>query len=79
MGLVTKKKMGRSISRISCPLSKMIREICGWATYDDGVWRNDGKNLLHYPLKDGNKDVYFFLYTKITTVLCGFVAQYRTI
>ena len=26
-------------------------------TYDNGIWKNDGNNLVHYPLKDGNKEV----------------------
>ena len=30
------------------------------ATYDEGVWRNNGKNLLHYPVKDGDKEVLLF-------------------
>lgn len=30
------------------------------ATYDDGVWRNNGKELIHYPIKDGDTDVLLF-------------------
>lgn len=30
------------------------------ATYDEGIWRNDGKQLIHYPIKDGDKDVLVF-------------------
>ncbi len=30
------------------------------ATYGGGVWRYDGKNLTHYPVKDGDKDVTLF-------------------
>ena len=26
-------------------------------TYSEGVWRYDGKNLFHYPIKDGETDV----------------------
>ena len=29
-------------------------------TYDQGVFRNDGRELLHYPVKDGEKDVLLF-------------------
>lgn len=25
-------------------------------TYDNGVWRNDGNKLIHYPVKDGKND-----------------------
>lgn len=27
------------------------------ATYDDGVWRNNGETLIHYPVKDGERDI----------------------
>ena len=30
------------------------------ATYNDGVWRNNGKELIHYPVKDGDVDVLLF-------------------
>jgi len=30
------------------------------ATYSDGVWRNDGTKLIHYPIKDGDMDVLLF-------------------
>ena len=30
------------------------------ATYDNGVWRNNGKELLHYPIMDGNTEVLLF-------------------
>ncbi|MCB0614602.1 MAG: hypothetical protein KDC75_14900 [Phaeodactylibacter sp.] len=26
-------------------------------TFDNGVWRNDGERLTHYPVKDGERDV----------------------
>lgn len=29
-------------------------------TYDDGVWRNKGEELIHYPIKDGEKAVLLF-------------------
>jgi ligand-binding sensor domain-containing protein len=29
-------------------------------TYDDGVWRNDGEKLIHYPIKVDEKDVLLF-------------------
>ncbi|MFT5819187.1 MAG: ligand-binding sensor domain-containing protein [Crocinitomix sp.] len=29
-------------------------------TYDNGVWRNNGKELIHYPIKDGEIDVLLF-------------------
>ena len=29
-------------------------------TYDNGIWRNNGKELIHYPIKDGEKDVLLF-------------------
>lgn len=29
-------------------------------TYDDGVWRNDGEKLVHYPVKSGNENVLLF-------------------
>jgi ligand-binding sensor domain-containing protein len=29
-------------------------------TYDDGVWQNNGKELIHYPVKDGEKNVLLF-------------------
>ena len=30
------------------------------ATYGEGVWRYDGKNITHYPVKDGDKDITLF-------------------
>ncbi|MCB0707655.1 MAG: hypothetical protein KDC34_20205 [Saprospiraceae bacterium] len=30
------------------------------ATYEEGVWRNTGKELIHYPVKDGETDVLLF-------------------
>jgi ligand-binding sensor domain-containing protein len=30
------------------------------ATYADGVWKNDGDKLIHYPLKDGETDILLF-------------------
>lgn len=30
------------------------------ATYSDGVWRNNGKELLNYPVKDGETEVLLF-------------------
>ena len=30
------------------------------ATYDEGVWRYDGKNIIQYPVKDGSKDITLF-------------------
>lgn len=29
-------------------------------TYKNGVWRNNGKELIHYPIKDGKTDVLLF-------------------
>jgi ligand-binding sensor domain-containing protein len=29
-------------------------------TYDNGVWKNDGKQLIHYPIKDGETEVLLF-------------------
>ena len=29
-------------------------------TYADGVWRNNGKELIHYPVKDGDSEVLLF-------------------
>jgi len=29
-------------------------------TYDNGVWKNNGKELIHYPIKDGETDVLLF-------------------
>lgn len=29
-------------------------------TYKEGVWRYDGKNLFHYPIKDGETDVLLY-------------------
>jgi ligand-binding sensor domain-containing protein len=29
-------------------------------TYSDGVWRNDGEKLIHYPIMDGKKKVLLF-------------------
>lgn len=34
------------------------------ATYGQGVWRYDGKNLTHYPVKDGGKDITLFTISK---------------
>lgn len=40
------------------------------ATYGYGVWRYDGKQLVHYPLKDGETDVLLFsIYKDNTGVL----------
>ncbi len=30
------------------------------ATYDNGVWRSNGTDLIHYPIKDGDTDVLLF-------------------
>src|SRR5688572_3853140 len=30
------------------------------ATYRDGIWRYNGKNIIHYPVKDGTKDITVF-------------------
>ena len=30
------------------------------ATYDEGVWRYDGKKIIHYPIKDGSKNITLF-------------------
>ncbi len=30
------------------------------ATYDNGVWKYNGKELVHYPIKDGETDVLLF-------------------
>ena len=30
------------------------------ATYDEGVWKYNGKELIHYPIKDGKTDVLLF-------------------
>jgi len=30
------------------------------ATYRDGVWLYDGKNISHYSVKDGSKDITLF-------------------
>jgi ligand-binding sensor domain-containing protein len=30
------------------------------ATYHDGVWRNDGKELVHFPVKNGEKNILLF-------------------
>lgn len=30
-------------------------------TYSDGVWRNDGEQLIHYPIKDGDTEVLLFI------------------
>ena len=30
------------------------------ATYDGGVWKNDGTQLVHYPIKEGEKNVLLF-------------------
>ncbi len=30
------------------------------ASYEEGVWRNNGKELIHYPIKDGETDVLIF-------------------
>lgn len=29
-------------------------------TYDNGVWRNNGNELIHYPIKDGDTEVLLF-------------------
>jgi hypothetical protein len=29
-------------------------------SYDNGVWRNNGNELIHYPIKDGDIDVLLF-------------------
>ena len=29
-------------------------------TYDNGVWKNNGKELIHYPVKDGEINVLLF-------------------
>lgn len=29
-------------------------------TYDEGVWKNNGKELLNYPVKDGSREVLLF-------------------
>ena len=29
-------------------------------TYGEGVWQYDGKNMTHYPVKDGPKDIKLF-------------------
>lgn len=29
-------------------------------TYNNGVWSNNGKELMHYPIKNGEKDVFLF-------------------
>ena len=34
------------------------------ATYDQGVWRYDGKTIKHYPVKDGDKNVTLFTISK---------------
>ncbi len=31
-----------------------------FATYSDGIWRYDGKKIIHYPVKDGTKDITVF-------------------
>jgi ligand-binding sensor domain-containing protein len=30
------------------------------ATYTDGIWRYNGKDIIHYPVKDGTKDITVF-------------------
>lgn len=30
------------------------------ATYENGVWKYNGKELIHYPIKDGETNVYLF-------------------
>ncbi len=30
------------------------------ATYREGVWRFDGKNITHYPVKDADKAITLF-------------------
>lgn len=30
------------------------------ATYNDGIWRYNGNNIVHYPVKDGTKDITVF-------------------
>jgi sugar lactone lactonase YvrE len=34
------------------------------ATYGDGVWRYDGKDVTRYPVKDGDKDITLFTISK---------------
>lgn len=34
------------------------------ATYGDGVWRYDGKNVIRFPVKDGDKDITLFTISK---------------
>lgn len=29
-------------------------------TYDDGVWKNNGEELIHYPIKNGDRDILLF-------------------
>jgi ligand-binding sensor domain-containing protein len=29
-------------------------------TYEQGVWRYDGKTLIHYSVKDGSRDIKLF-------------------
>jgi ligand-binding sensor domain-containing protein len=31
-----------------------------FATYRNGIWRYNGKNIIHYPVKDGVKDITLF-------------------
>ncbi len=30
------------------------------ATYDDGVWQNNGEKLIHYPIRNGDKTILIF-------------------
>lgn len=34
------------------------------ATYGDGVWRYDGKDVAHYPVRSGDEDVHLFMIHK---------------
>ena len=34
------------------------------ATYGDGVWRYDGKDVTRYPVKDGEKDITLYTISK---------------
>jgi hypothetical protein len=34
--------------------------VLGMATYGSGVWRYDGENVTHYPIKDGAKAITLF-------------------
>jgi ligand-binding sensor domain-containing protein len=43
-------------------MSSLVDKSGVWwmATYGMGVWRYDGKNLTHFPVKDGGKDIHLF-------------------